>query len=479
MRKQTTATFTENGAVTHSTTLDAVLDLFAMGGALRTRKSKEVESMFVKAFSEDATLALKCLFYLRDIRGGQGERNTFRIIMKYMANNHPDQIMHLLHLIPTYGRFDDLYIFAGTPLEKNALDHLKNATTEGHVAFQQIAFKWLKSENANSKESKKLAKLTREHLGMDSKTYRKFLTKGRAKVVGLVEIPMSKREFNSIDYSKVPSQAGLIYRTAFHVRDGERYKKFIEEVSKKPELRAVGMTIKTATLYPSDIIGKVISGKYDKTMEAMWMNLPNYVQKEQNALVMADTSGSMGTGATDPISVSVALAMYFAERNKGYFKDHFMVFDSYPDIKKIQGINLTEKVHSVLGSRPCGNTDLQASFDLLLKTAIMNRVPQSDMPSIIYVISDMEFDSGVRGFTNHSVIMAKYRAAGYVAPQIVYWNVQSRQDNVPVTYDARGVSLVSGYSPVLFRQVMENKGPVELMTEVLNAERYKPIVSVK
>lgn len=470
LRVETTQTLTENGAPSQNTTLNAMLDLFAMGGALRSRSPKEVHSLFVKAFSEDADYALKCLFYLRDIRGGQGERQTFRVVMRYMAENHPDQIMHLLHLIPKYGRYDDLYVFVGTPLEVNALNHLKNATDEKHPAYDALVFKWLKSINTSSKESVRLGHVTAKHFGLSPKKYRQFLAKGRAKVKGLVEIPMSKKEFGSINYEQVPSKAGLKYRTAFHVRDGERYTKYLESV-KKGEKK-----INASTLYPSDLVAKARVGN-DSTVDALWKALPNYVQEEQNALVMADVSGSM---AGQPMDVSIALAIYFAERNKGKFRDHYLTFSDFPVIQKISGKSLYEKVTFVQNTNVGYSTNLQAAFDLLLNTALAEKLPNSEMPKTIYIITDTEFNHPQNGgMTNLETIKQKYKRAGYKLPQIVFWNVASRQDQVAARADDKNVSLVSGYSPVLFKQVMENKTPVQLMKQVLDAERYRAIVSAK
>lgn len=470
LRKATSYTTTENGALTHSTTLNSVLDLFAMGGAIRTREKSEVEQLFVKAFSEDPQLALRCLFYLRDIRGGQGERQTFKTIIKYMAEYHTHVMMPLLHLIPEYGRYDDLYALVGTPLEANALQILKNVAY-GINGFKQdnLVFKWLKSENTSSKESRELAHKTRAAFALSSSSYRKLLSMGRSKVAGLVERPMSFREWKSINYEQVPSKASLKYRKAFSKRDAERYVAYLESV-KKGEKK-----INAATLYPSDLVAKVIhTATNDNTVEALWKALPNYVQKEQNALVMADVSGSM---QGQPITISIALALYFAERNKGKFANHYLTFSSVPTLAKVQGISLTEKVRFVLNNNVGYDTNLQAAFELLLAVGIRDRVPQEEMPSTIYVISDMEFnDSCVRGLTNHKALELKYTLAGYKMPQLVYWNVASRHNNLPVTHDANGVSLVSGYSPVLFRQVVEGKTPVELMLQVLNAKRYEQIV---
>lgn len=478
LRQETQKGLTENNAVTNTTSLNAVLDLFAMGGALRNRDETSIVNLFDKAFGENQELALKCLFYLRDIRAGQGERRTFKVCIKHLANTHPDKFMHLLHLIPEYGRYDDLYQFVGTPLEKNALSHLQNAAFGlNGVTKDILVFKWLKSENTSSAESKRLAKITREHFGLDAKSYRKLLSASRKEIKGLVEIPMSKKEFGSIDYSQVPSKAGLKYREAFYRNDEVRYNEFLTK-AEKGEVK-----INTAALYPSDIVGKILSYsgfgspvvQEDKALETMWNNLPNYVQEDQNALVVADTSGSM---SGQPMNVSVALAIYFAERNKGPFKDCWMNFSSTPTMQKLQGTTLARKIANLDHINWQQNTDLQAVFDLVLNTAIKHRVGQNEMPKTIYIVSDMEFDSACRSRTNFEVIEEKYSQAGYVKPHLVFWNVNSRQNNVAVSADTPNTSLVSGYSPSLFKQVMEGKTPVELMVQVLSSERYSKIKAV-
>jgi hypothetical protein len=267
------------------------------------------------------------------------------------------------------------------------------------------------------------------------------------------------------------------YRSAFLRNDEKRYREFLGKVVKGEA------KINAGTLYPSDIVHRVKTER-SATLEALWKALPDYVQKGQNALVMADVSGSMQgsydpKSTSQPIDVSIALAIYFAERNKGAFANHYLTFSAVPKIQEIQGISLAERVDFVMHTNVGYDTNLQAAFDLVLSTAIKNRLPQSDMPDTIYVISDMEFNDGhVGGLTNHEILKLKYTQAGYKMPQLVYWNVSSRQDNVPVRHDERGVCLVSGYSPVLFRQVMEGKTPVELMRQVLDAKRYEPIYSI-
>lgn len=463
-------TTTENGALTHSTTMDAVLDLFAMGGALRSRDERSIESLFTKAFAEDSKYALKCLFYLRDIRGGQGERRTFRVIMKYMANNHPDKILHLLHLIPIYGRYDDLYIFVDTPLQKNALDHLQNAALGiNGVQKDPLVFKWLKSMNTSSKESQRLGKITKEHFNLETKAYRKLLTEGRKLVTGLVEHELSTKRYEDIIYSQIPSQANLKYRKAFFTHDKERYEAYLQSVQKGE------VKINAGTLFPADLV-KNAREENDKTVDALWKSLPDYVQKDQNAVVVADTSGSMSWTSLpiQPIDVALSLAIYFAERNNGPFKDHFITFSRTPTMQKILGTTLSEKVRNFNVDGWSGNTDLQAVFRLVLDTAVKNRIGQNEMPKTIYIVSDMEFDSCAIG-TNFDSITLQYTQYGYELPHIVFWNVNSKQNNVAVTSDTKNTSLVSGYSTSLFKQVMEGKTPVELMKQVLDDKRYELI----
>jgi len=280
---------------------------------------------------------------------------------------------------------------------------------------------------------------------------------------------MSYNEWSGIDYEKVPSRASMIYAKAFRKHDEDRYNKYIEDVKSGEK------EIKTGTLYPYDIVNKILTENGDDTYNVMWDNLPNYIDGEENSIVVADTSGSM---SGIPISVSVSLAIYFAERIKGKFANHFITFSSRPKLQKIVGQNITEKVRYLYKAEWEMNTDLQAVFNLILSTAINNSIPQSEMINKIYIISDMEFDCCHPQRTNFEVIKEKYRAAGYEMPILVFWNVSSRNDQSPVTIDDRGVYLVSGCSPVIFKSLMKNKSvsAYDLMLEVLNGERYNRVI---
>ena len=266
-------------------------------------------------------------------------------------------------------------------------------------------------------------------------------------------------------YSAVPSQASRIYKNAFKEHDETRYEAFIEK-AEKGEVK-----INAGTLYPHQIY-KSVQEDYSKTLEALWVQLPDYTQGK-NALVVADVSGSM---SGDPMAVSVSLALYFAERNKGQFKDHFITFSGNPRLQRVVGQNLRSKMNSIETAEWQQNTNLQAVFDLILNTALQNNTSKEEMPETIYIISDMDFDSACDTRTNFEVIKAKYEQVGHKIPNLVFWNVDARSGkNLPTQQNENGVALVSGFSPVIFKMAVENKTPEQVMLDTINSERYAKI----
>ncbi|MFA5395910.1 MAG: DUF2828 family protein, partial [Methanogenium sp.] len=286
------------------------------------------------------------------------------------------------------------------------------------------------------------------------------------KKIAAVEEKMSARQWNKIEYSSVPSQAARIYKNAFAKHDEERYNEFIEK-AEKGEVK-----IQAGTLYPYQIYNSV-QDDYSKTLEALWNQLPDYTQGK-NALVVADVSGSMmGT----PMSVSVSLALYFAERNKGLFKNHFITFSGEPRLQKIMGSTLLDKMNSIERAEWEMNTNIQAVFKLILDTALKNNISEKELPETIYIISDMEFDECCTGKTSFEGIKEKYENAGYKLPNVVFWNVDARSGkNLPVQIGEKGVALVSGFSPVIFKMAVEGKTPEQVMLDTINSERYNKII---
>jgi len=448
---------TQNGALTFERTESALLDFFAQAGAMRNNKD-EALNLFKKAFSEDREKAIKILYYLRDVRGGQGERDLFRICLGWIGDNYQEIFEKIIGYVFEYGRADDLFFDNPKCFEiiKEQLKKDENSKTPSLLS------KWLPTINASSPTTKAKARFMAKNLGMTEISYRKLVRKIR-KQIKVVEELMSAQKWNEINYSSVPSQASRIYKNAFKKHDEKRYDEFIEK-AEKGEVK-----INAKTLYPYQIY-KSAHSDYSKTLEALWNQLPDYTQGK-NALVVADTSGSM-TG--DPMSVSVSLALYFAERNKGQFKNCFISFSEEPKLHKIQGKNLLDKMNNIeLGD--VANTDLQAVFSLILKTALANNTPADELPETIYIISDMEFDSCTEGTTNLEAIKSKYVQSGYKIPNMVFWNVNGSGKNLPAQQNEKGVSLVSGFSPVIFKLAVENKTPYQTMMDVINSERYSQI----
>jgi hypothetical protein len=471
-------TFTENGALTNKSTTSALLDWFGLGAALRTRSEAEVISLFSKAFAENRLMALKALFYVRDVRGGQGERTTFRTCLRWLANNYPEVVSKNLENVPFYGRWDDLYALDGTGLETLAYELFGDALKSDEFLMEvgkpiTLASKWAKSENTSNKESRRLAYKTRKYLGLSSKQYRKLLSKLR-KYCNVVETKMCANEWDQIDFGHVPSKASLLYKKSFNKHESARYARFLQAVEEgKAKINA-------GAVYPYEILRDILNCSGDvtaiKAADLQWKSLPNYLENNPHyGLVIADVSGSM-YGL--PIQVSVSLAIYFAERNVGPFKDMFLTFSSDSRLQKVIGNNLLEKYNNLIQDGWCGSTNLQSAFDNVLEAAIKHNVPKSEMVTHLYVISDMEFNCACDDNTNYEVAKKKYEAAGYDLPKIVFWNVNARNNQSPVTVDDKGTCLVSGCSPSILKSVLGTNvfDPVSVMNTALNNERYDKVV---
>ncbi len=460
LRKGTNKIKTENGADTLKSTLNPLVDFFAMGGASRDNQSLGLD-LFKKAFAFDEQKAIRILFYLRDIRGGQGERQLFRNALAYLGKSEKKVAKKIVDYIPEYGRYDDMFSLPTDmyiPFVKEQL--IKDWESES----PSLLAKWLPSENTSSEKTRVKAREIREALEGTPKQYRQTLSALR-KRIKLVEHNLTEKDYDSIDYEKIPSQASLKYRKAFYRNNEENYKKFLESVEKGEK------KINASTLYPYQVYDAVKEEGSKITANALWKALPDYTDG-RNAIVVADTSGSM---SGRPMSVSVSLALYFAERNKGTFKDHFITFSAEPQLQKITGKNLEQRMNSIETANWSMNTNLKKVFKLLVDTAVENDADPEEMPSTIYVISDMEFDEGCRGETNFETIDKMYAKAGYTRPNLVFWNVNAHQKNVPVEQNQEGVTLVSGCSASTFKLVVEGKTPVDLMEDVINSERYSKI----
>jgi hypothetical protein len=478
-KQETNETKTFNGANAYKTTQSGLLDFFAMAGSVRNRDFKEVINLFEHALDEDELLAMKSLFYIRDIRCGQGERDTFRRILRFLANNRPDLVLPNIELIPEYGRWDDLYSLFDTLLQTDAIELMKKQLEQDYENMQKgesvsLLAKWMKSINTSSKESRRLAQKTIKEMGIKSKKhYRKLLTQLR-EYLDVLEQKMSKNKFEDIDYESVPSQAMNKYHSAFNRNDTDRFQQYINDLKKgKAKINA-------STLTPDQIVEKIMyqyTEQKDEIYKNLWYNLPDYLEgKETNSIVVADVSGSM---EGKPMSVSVGLALYFAERNNGPFKDHFITFSNQPEIIKIVGNSLYEKVSFISRSKWYYNTDVEAVFDKILSSAVKNGLKQEDIPKNIYIISDMEFDEANNNPNKEDKLFEgiekRYKEQGYDLPKLIFWNVNSMQNNVPKVEG--NVMLVSGYNPSILKYILKDEeiDARQLMLNVLNSERYQSI----
>ena len=484
---------TENGAISHRTTKSDLLDMFAMGGAYRTRSDEDVILLFKKAYTENPLYALKCLFYLRDVRGGQGERRFFRVCMKWLANYDTEAARRNLCHVPMFGRYDDLYVFVGTPVEAAAFDFMKNQLAlDVSCKTPSLLAKWLKSENTSSQKSRDLAAKTRIAFGMNHKQYRKTLSILRARI-NVLERLMSENRWDEIEFDKIPSRAGMIYKNAFARHDIERMKKDPEVQSYADFAKDTTKKVNADVLNPVDIANRIFGGQVrtdiDRAIiDKYWSCLKDYYNgREENGIAICDVSGSM---YGQPLNAAVSMSAYIAERGKGPFKDHFITFSNNPALVRFEGVDIYDKFMRARGADWGGSTNIEAAMDLMLNVAIKNNVPASDMPTTLYIFSDMEFNgcltcgpasmgrwgSGIYvrdTDTLFETIAKRWATYGYNLPRVIFWNLDARQENIPAL--GGRFSYVSGFSMNMVETILSGKDGYDLMMEKLDSPRYECI----
>jgi len=444
-----------------------------------------VITRFVRAFAEDPDIAVKTLFFARDVRGGLGERKVFRTILEHMAKHSPESVIKNLWAVPEFGRYDDLLVLLDSCVKQDVIHYIKAQMASDVTALDgegsvSLLAKWLPSVNASNAKTVCLGKCIAKALGMKDSEYRCMLSKLRARIA-ILENNLREKDY-SFDYSKQPSRAMHKYRKAFIRNDSERYKEFLGKVEKGE------VKLNTGTLYPYDIVRpfvaystcEEITNAERKSADVTWNALEDFTSGE-NALVVVDGSASMYMqGNPIPATVALSLGVYFAERNKGEFANHFITFSGKPRLVEIKGKDILEKIKYCATFNEVANTDIEKVFRLILSTAVKNKTPQSELPTTIYIISDMEFDycSDNADLTNFENAKRAFDKHGYQLPTVVFWNVQSRAQQQPVTMNEQGVVLVSGCSPRVFNMVMSgNLSPYAFMMETLGTERYKKITA--
>jgi hypothetical protein len=480
LESEMNVTETLNGAKAYKSTLNKCLDLFGKIAACRN-DVKQAQKLFAHAYAENPETATRILFWARDIRGGQGEREVFRNLFKYLVEENGEIGAKLVSLVPLYGRWDDLLVLENTSAWETVLNAIQNQLNLDRVSYKageavSLLAKWMPSINASSKDTKRLGRKIAAHLGMTEREYRKVLSNLRTHI-NVVEKAMCSKEWSVIDYSKVPSRAAFMYRKAFAKQDATRYAEYLSAVEKGEA------KINASTLYPYDIVEQYLykGARNDKTIDLQWEALPNYMEgKEFNGLVVADVSGSM---MGRPMAVSISLAMYIAERNTAQvWKNKFLTFSERPKLQSIVGSTIGKRIDNLSRAAWGMNTDLMAVFKTVLDAGVKNDVPAEEMPSKLIIVSDMQFDQCCRSNkrTNFEQIQKLYRKAGYEMPQLVFWNVNAIGGNVPIKAHDTGTCLVSGCSPSILKSVLTDSvlTPVDTMNETVYTERYDAVGEV-
>ena len=461
---------TANGMLARKSTASACVDLFYKIGASR---GKDITKDFVAAYVENKDIALRIAQWVRDARGGAGERELFRQILAYLDKHDPDAAAQLLMKVPEIGRWDDIFVVKNDKLKSQAFSMLGDALR----AKNGLAAKWTPRKG-------ELAVEIRNFFGMTPKFYRKSLVE----LTKVVEQEMCAKNWDEINFSHVPSVAHARYKKAFF-RNTQEYAKYVAELIKDPKDRTVQVKINAGAVYPYEVLKGVI-GAYTKNynstelgaLQAQWDAMENFIGGA-NVLPLVDVSGSMtckaggvkSTSQTTCLDVAVSLGLYCADKNTGKFKDMFLTFSGSPELLHLEG-NIVQKVQQMATSNWGMNTDLVKAMNKVLDTAVKGGVSQEEMPEVLLIMSDMQFDACAR-FDDSAMKMIerKYEAAGYELPKIVFWNLNAH-DNVPVKYDTRGVALVSGFSPAIMVSVLggdtDNFTPEAIMLKAVMSDRY-------
>lgn len=489
-------TTTENGMPMRKSSKDYVVDLFFNIGAMRTYTMGDKIRAFEKAFNENEELATRVLLWSRDIRGGAGERDTFRTIVQYLCTHNYQLAERILYRIPELGRWDDVLIYMNTPAEEKALELICDALKADsamcakwmprHKPFKR-QIKKMTDAGASTKEIEAKAQKVNAHnvivskirnkLGLSSKEYRKLLST----LSSTVEQQMCNKDWGNINYSHVPSVASKQYRKAFNRNDQERYQEYLNALTKgSPEVK-----VNADAIFPHDVIKPLMSGwsnfnatsQEKQLAEAQWNALPDYMN-DTKVLPMVDSSGSMGCnvgGTTTAMQVAFSLGMYISSKNKGEMKDTIMTFSNRPELIALNG-DLTNQLN-ILRTAPWGmNTNIEAAFEKLLKFSKKNKISPEDMPEVILILSDMQFDQCTNDPSNTvmQMIKKKYNKHGYEVPKIVFWNLRATGTS-PVKATKSGTALVSGFSPAILESILGNiddYSPVNIMLNKIMEERY-------
>lgn len=475
---------TKEGAYTFEHSLNHALEFFSKAGSQFTKKmsyygvgnEETALSLFQKSWIVDKELTMRLLLWLRDCRGGAGNRSATRDILHWLAKNDPQWIMANIGWIPLVGRWDDLMSLFGTELETVAAQLWAGAIAKSDV----LAAKWA---DRSYKPLQKALKKNEAEL-------RKLLSKIRKEHI--VEFKMCATDWERIIYEHVPSVAMARYTKAFGRHDDERFQAY------KEALLAGKTTVKASVLFPHDCIRTVKHG--DKAIaDAQFDALPNYMEgTNEKIIVISDTSGSMSTivaGSIQAMDVSQGLALYCSAKipKDNPFHKRFIGFESESKFKVWEGMTFSQAVRSRdVFDGACGGTRIDKALDLILKTAVFYKLTNEHMPTMLLIVSDMQFHQGAGSFrwastekerkdieqkplTEIEACLQKWDKAGYNRPKVVYWNTSAYAGS-QATVNDKNVAMVSGFSPSVLKALLsgEDFSPIAVMMKAL--EKYKVVV---
>jgi hypothetical protein len=485
---------TENGAVGYSTSGKHLLDMNFRVSSYRSMSPDKITNDFIKAFNEDKNLAIKWLYFARDVREGLGERNLFRACIHHLfAANKSEMAEELIKAISEYGRWDDIFSVFGTQYEDLAIKEIErqllfdvNQIDNGGKNSVSLLAKWMPRENTSNKDRVAFAKYLRGKLKMEPAQYRKTLSKIN-KYLKTIEVSASAKEWDKINYEQVPSLANLKYKNAFLRNDEDRRREYLGKLEKGEA------KINMAVGFPHDIVHSYVKdGRFgwryskisvDQTLEAAWKALPSF--DIANTLVVGDSSGSMtveiGNSKVQAIEVAHALGIYCGDHCSGPFKNKMITFSENPKyLEWKDNDTLANKLNIAFSHSEVANTNIEKVFELILNTAVKNHCSQEDMPRNILIISDMEFDNATDGHPDKTLfddIAERYESKNYKLPRLIFWNVNSRTLTVPIQENEMGAALVSGFSVNVVKMVMSEKlDAFEALKDILMGERYKRII---
>lgn len=461
---------TSNGMGALGTTLNECVNLFFQIGAMRGKSKKALLHLFSKAYNENPLVATKVLFWVRDVREGAGERQIFKDILLYLAENNTDVVKKNLSLIPEFGRWDDVLVLVGTSLEDEVFEMVKTAIQNE----DGLCAKWLPRKG-------KVANAIRNYLKVSPKVYRKTIVN----LTNVVETAMCAKDYSDVDYSKLPSLAMSRYQRAFQKNDGERYEAY------KTSLINGDTKINAGAVYPYDIVKSLDMVGDNIITNEQWNSLPNWMEgSSERVLPVVDVSGSMGVevGGNPNLTcmdVAISLGLYISERNEGNYKDAFITFSENPQLQILDG-SLGDRYRQLLRADWGTSTNLEKVYSLILNQAKVNNIPQDMMPTKLLILSDMQFDVATnsrwnRGSkwnpTSQQMVENMYEESGYELPQIIYWNLNASMSNFPVEFDKRGTALISGFSPSILKSVLggDDMTPESIMMKTIDTERYNVI----